>query len=222
MAGPRQSPLSSSYRLAAICAGLLLMPLVIAGCGGGTLLTSAPSTTPPTLAASVSRTPVSPPTSAPTGTGVPSQIGTPIQIAGFADPVTVTVTAAAMGERAECLVDTQSPDFFAGVHLGPWTNTSGCWIDSALPAGQTLLAVHASVESASARVTDSNTILYPVVADVTGMGTTYPTGAYGQFTNPVGVTWLFAVPKRSLFSGVYSLHFDSGNDVALGAVAYTP
>lgn len=222
MAGPRQPRLSSSSCLAAICAGLLLMSLVLAGCGGGTFLSFAPSAMPPTVTASAAPTPVSPPTTAPTATGVPSQIGIPIQIHGFTQPVTVTVTTAAMGDRAECLVDTQSPDYFAGVHTGPWIRASGCWIDSALPAGQTLLAVHASVESANTRVTNYNTILYPVVADVTGTGTTYPTGAYGQFTNPSGVTWLFAVPKLSLFSGVYSLHFDSGDDVALGVVVYTP
>jgi hypothetical protein len=200
-------------RLASLCAGLSVLALAIAACGSG-----APSAMLPTTTATDAATAA--PTNVPTATGVPSQIGVPVVIHGrnISVPFTVTVTAAAMGDRAECLVDPVRPDFFAGVHTGPWTHTSGCWIDSNLPAGQTLLAVHASVDGIDAGRLDTN----PTVADVTGPGSTYPVAAFGEFKPPTEETWIFEVPKVSLFSGVYFIRFDSGDQINLGAVAYTP
>jgi hypothetical protein len=134
----------------------------------------------------------------------------------------IAVGRCAVEMLMQCLVDQATPDFFAGVHTGPWTYASGCWLDSTLPAGQTLLGVHGALDATDARVRNSITILCPTVADVTGAGTTFPTGAYGQFNSPTGVTWLFVVPRLSLFSGVYFMSFDSGDNINLGAVAYTP
>ena len=205
--------------------GSLLLMLPIAGCGGSPTVSSAPSAVPPTPMPTIAL-----PSAAPTATGVPSQIGIPVVLQGqwpgniiFTDSVTVTVTAAAIGDQAECLVDTVGrPDHFTGVFAGPWTHESGCWIDSALQDSQTLLAVHALVDSAKARVTDYIAINEPTVSDITGAGTAYKIGAYGQFNNPVGITWLFVVPKLSLFSGVYFIRLGTGDIINLGAAGSTP
>lgn len=204
-------------RLASLCAGLSVLALAIAACGSGTSLSSTQSAMPPAIPPTTTVTAA--PTPIPTATGVPSQIGVAVPIHGFTTPVSVTIIAASMGNRAECLVDPVRPDFFSGVSTtGPWTHTSGCWVDSNLPAGKTLLAVHASVDGIDAGRLDTN----PTVADVTGPGTTYPVGAFGEFKPPSEETWIFVVPKLSLFSGVYFMRFMSGDDINLGAVAYTP
>jgi hypothetical protein len=142
---------------------------------------------------------------------VTAQFGIPLKVYGF----TLTLTTAAMGDRAEGLVDGGSAGSFAEVSGGNWTYTPSGWMDGALPSDQTLLAVHASME---AKATRYNAILYPTVADVTGT-TRYPTRAVVTSTSPGGMTWLFAVPKLSLFSGVYSMLFSSGEIVILGRVA---